>query len=258
MVVADMYRHLSDREHATYPGTVGALWAVVLTAQRTGSLLVLRPDRMFAPDREATLAGWKIANWNCDEMKGGRDGGRPHALPIPPEVLKVLERYYKESGGNSEWMFSGRDRDERISQAALNLLMYRLQGRVFDHRGKNKPDRPGKPGPKAAGKAKERVDLFEYYGIRPWTPHDVRRTLGAFLDDKRLGGAASAILGHKLPRDVMPEKERMAPVTEIHYNSSQRIGLKAEGMALWTKAILAACENERKALKRKQRPPLPI
>lgn len=257
MVVADMYRHLSDREHATYPGTVGALWAAVLTAQRTGSLLVLRPDRMFPPDRKAKLAGWKIANWNRDEMKGGKDGGRPHALPIPPEVLKVLDGYHKESGGKSEWMFSGKGRDERISQAALNLLMYRLQGRVFDHRGKNKPDRPGKPGPKAAVKAKKRVDLFEYYDIRPWTLHDVRRTLGAFLDDKRLGGAASAILGHKLPRDVMPEKERMAPVTEIHYNSSQRIALKAEGMALWTKAILSACEKERKALRRKPRPALP-
>jgi hypothetical protein len=50
----------------------------------------------------------------------------------------------------------------------------------------------------------------------------------------------------------MPERERMAPVTEIHYNSSQRIALKAEGMALWTRAILAACEKERKALRRKQ------
>ncbi|MBI5131599.1 MAG: hypothetical protein HZA66_19350 [Rhodopseudomonas palustris] len=258
MVIADMFRNLSDKEHATYSGTVGALWAAVLTAQRTGSLLVLRPDRMFAPDRKAKLPGWKIANWNRDEMKGGKDGGRPHALPVPPDVLKILDRYYKDSGGSSEWMFSGRNSEERISQAALNLLMYRLQGRVFDHRGKNKPDRPGKPGPKAASKAKTRIDLFDHYGIRPWTLHDVRRTLGSFLDDRRLGGAASAILGHKLPRDVMPEKERMAPVTEIHYNSSQRIALKAEGMALWTKAILAACEKERKALRRKPRPALPI
>jgi hypothetical protein len=153
-------------------------------------------------------------------------------------------------------MFSGRKANERVTQSALNLLMYRLQGRVFDHRSKNKPDRPGKPGPKAAKKAKERVDLFAYYRIRPWTLHDIRRTLGEFLDDKRLGGAASAILGHKLPREDMPERERMAPVTEIHYNSSQRIALKAEGMALWTQALLAACEKEKKALMRKTPSPL--
>jgi hypothetical protein len=54
----------------------------------------------------------------------------------------------------------------------------------------------------------------------------------------------------------MPERERMAPVTEIHYNSSQRIALKAEGMALWTRAVLAACEKERKARRRKVPPPL--
>ncbi|MET4788363.1 integrase [Bradyrhizobium japonicum] len=255
MVIADMFTHLSDNEHETYPGTIGALWAAGLTAQRTGSLLALRPDRLFAPEKKAKLPGWKIANWTAEEMKGGKDGGRPHALPVPPEALKVLERYYKASGGTSEWMFSGRKSNERITQSALNLLMYRLQGRVFDHRGKNKPDRPGKPGPKAAKKAKVRVDLFAYYGIRPWTLHDIRRTLGEFLDDKRLGGAASAILGHKLPRDDMPERERMAPVTEIHYNSSQRIALKAEGMALWSQALLAACEKERKALTRKPRPP---
>lgn len=258
LVIADTFRNLSDKEHATYPGTIGALWAAVLTAQRTGSLLLLRPDRLFVPDRKAKLPGWKIANWNREEMKGGKDGGKPHSLPIPPDVLAIMERYFNDSGGKSEWMFSGRDEKQRISQAALNLLMYRLQGRVADHWSKNKPDRAGKPGPKPAKKPKERVNLFEYYGIRPWTLHDVRRTLGTFLDDHRLGGAASAILGHKLPRDVMPERERMAPVTEIHYNSSQRIALKAEGMALWTKAILAACEKERKELRRKPHPPLPM
>jgi integrase len=150
MVIADMFRHLSDNEHETYPGTVGALWAAALTAQRTGSLLVLRPDRLFVPEKKAKLSGWKIANWTAEEMKGGKDGGRPHAVPVPPEALKVLERYYKASGGKSAWMFSGRKSTERITQSALNLLMYRLQGRVFDHRSKNKPDRPGKPGPKAA------------------------------------------------------------------------------------------------------------
>ncbi|MET4842665.1 integrase arm-type DNA-binding domain-containing protein [Bradyrhizobium japonicum] len=256
IVIADMFRKLSDNEHETYPGTVGALWAAALTAQRTGSLLVLRPDRLFAPEKKARLPGWKIANWSAEEMKGGKDGGRPHALPLPPDALKVLERFRRDSDQKSPWMFSGRKGSERITQSALNLLMYRLQGRVYDHRGKNKPDRPGKPGPKAAKEAKVRVDLFAYYGIRPWTLHDIRRTLGQFMDDKRLGGAASAILGHKLPRDEMPERERMAPVTEIHYNSSQRIGLKAEGMALWTRTLLAACEKERRALSRKKLPSL--
>jgi hypothetical protein len=35
-------------------------------------------------------------------------------------------------------------------------------------------------------------------------------------------------------------------VTEQHYNRSQRIGLKAEGMALWVRALVAAYEKERR------------
>jgi hypothetical protein len=46
---------------------------------------------------------------------------------------------------------------------------------------------------------------------------------------RRLGGAATAILGHKMVHDRVDERERMATVTEQHYNRSQRIGLKAEG-----------------------------
>jgi hypothetical protein len=61
-----------------------------------------------------------------------------------------------------------------------------------------------------------------------------------------LGGAATAILGHKMDHDRVDERERMATVTEQHYNLSQRIGLKAEGMALWTKTLLAAYMKERR------------
>jgi hypothetical protein len=126
-----------------------------------------------------------------------------------------------------------------------------LQGRVFDHGKKNKPNRPGKPGPKPAAHGKIRKDLFAEFDIRPWTLHDVRRSLTRFLDDRRLGGAASAILGHKLQNEKMPEEERMAEVTELHYNSSARISLKAEGMKLWVDAILDACERERVNIKKR-------
>ena len=69
-----------------------------------------------------------------------------------------------------------------------------------------------------------------------------------FLDDRRLGGAATAILGHKTAHSRTDEREKLAPVTEQHYNRSQKIDLKAEGMALWVKAVLAACEKERRKL----------
>lgn len=254
ILIAERFRHLADGEHETYPGTIGALWGIALTAQRTGGFLQLRLDRLFdPPTNERKFKGWKIANWTDEEMKGGRDGGRPHSLPLPPEALKILLGYHVESGGKSKWMFTGRDPKKHISQAALNLLMYRLQGRVYDHTVKQKPARKGKPGPKPKPK-KERPNLFEIYGIKPWTLHDARRTLTTFLDDQKLGGAASAILGHKMDHDRVDESERMASITEQHYNRSQRIGLKAEGMALWVKTLLAAYEKESRKLDRTSEP----
>ena len=91
---------------------------------------------------------------------------------------------------------------------------------------------------------KLRPDLFALYGIEAWTPHECRTTVTTFLDDKRLGGAATAILGHKMDHDRVDARERMAKVTEQHYNRSQRIALKADGMALWVKALLAAYAKE--------------
>lgn len=249
MVLADEFRHLADGEHETYSGTVCGLWMAVLLAQRTGALLMMRPDRLFAPEKALKLPGWKIANWTFEEMKGGRDGGRPHSLPVPPRALEVVERFRRQQSRKSEWIFSAKRPEDRLTQSALNNLMYRLQGRVFDHRKKLKPDRPGKPGPKPAVYGKIRRDLFAEFGVKPWTLHDVRRSLTRFLDDARLGGAASAILGHKLPQDKMPEEERMADVTEQHYNSSQRLALKAEGIKLWVDAILDACERERRKIR---------
>jgi integrase len=247
LVIADRHRNLAKGEHETYPGTVGALWGVALTGQRTGAFMVLRQDRLFDPEkRMKNLKGWKIANWTAEEMKGGRHGGRAHALPIPPEALKVLKTFHGEAGGNSPWMFPGRDPGKHITQSALNLAMYRLQGRVFDHTKKQKPDRPGKPGPKPAAK-RQRENLFKEYKIQPWTLHDVRRTMTGFLDERRLGGAASAILGHRIhDGEKIPTKERMAPVTQLHYNHSQKIKLKAQGMRLWVNALLAACARERR------------
>jgi integrase len=249
IVIAENFRNLADGEHGTYPGTIGALWGVALTAQRTGGFLQLKRDRLFDPPKtERKLKGWRVANWTEEEMKGGRDGGRPHSLPLPPEALDILNKYHVESGGKSDWMFTGRDPGKHITQAALNLLMYRLQGRVYDHTVKQTPTRRGKPGPKPKAK-KERPNLFEIYGIEPWTLHDVRRTVTTFLDDNRLGGAATAILGHKTDHDRVDERERMASVTEQHYNRSQRIGLKAEGMALWVKTLLAAYKKERQKIR---------
>ena len=250
LLIAESHRNLAKGEHETYPGTLGALWGVALTGQRTGSLLLMRRDRMFEVKKVGkSLRGWRVVNWNADEMKGGRDGGRSHSLPIPPNALSVLERFHQEAGGDSPWMFPSKDSGKPVTPSALNLLIYRLQGRVFDPAVKRKPNRPGKPGPKPSTERKIRENLFEKYGIRHWSPHDVRRTMTTFLTDHRLGGAAAAILGHKMPHEDVSEREMLAPVTELHYNLSQKIDLKAEGMKLWIDALLTAYRREARTLK---------
>jgi len=250
LLIAESHRNLAKGEHETYPGTLGALWGVALTGQRTGSLLLMRRDRMFEVKKVGkSLRGWRVVNWNADEMKGGRDGGRSHSLPIPPNALSVLERFHQEAGGDSPWMFPSKDSGKPVTPSALNLLIYRLQGRVFDPTVKRKPNRPGKPGPKPSTERKIRENLFEKYGIRHWSPHDVRRTMTTFLTDHRLGGAAAAILGHKMPHEDVSEREMLAPVTELHYNLSQKIDLKAEGMKLWIDALLTAYRREARTLK---------
>ena len=179
----------------------------------------LRLDRLFKPTKfQRNMQNWQIANWTPEEMKGGRDGGRAHSLPIPPEALKAMKHFHKEAGGDSPWMFPARTPDKHVSKSALNQLIYRLQGRVYDHTVRQKPHRKGKPGPKPRP-MKIRPNLFEQFGIRPWTPQDCRRTITTFLDDRRLGGAASAILGHKMPNSdsSLEDREKLARVTEQHY-----------------------------------------
>ncbi len=64
----------------------------------------------------------------------------------------------------------------------------------------------------------------ENWGRRSFeTPHDCRRTMTTFVVDHKLRGAATVALGHKMPHHRSDEREKLAPVTERHYNRSQNI-----------------------------------
>ncbi len=227
LALAERHRSLGQTEHATGTGTLAMLWLTVLTGQRTFQTSILRHDRLYPIDG---MPGWLSANWTGVEMKGGKSGSRPHALPLPPQALAVLERLWAELDEPSPWACPSSRGDGHAHQSAVNKLLWRLEG--LDHYG---DPRPG------------RTNLVALHGIEPWTPHDARRTLGSFLGDRRLGGAASAILSHKEAK-TENEKERVAPVTRLHYDRGQRMALKAEGIELWVAAVLEAYERERAAL----------
>ncbi|CAO4165276.1 DUF4102 domain-containing protein [Methylorubrum aminovorans] len=236
LAVAERYRSLGQTEHATGAGLLGALWAVVLTGQRTGALVTTQVGSCV-PQFSNVLPGWTAIGWPGEVMKSKL----PHALPVPPAAWAVIERYRQEDARGREapapWMFPSRRGDGHVSYLAINQLLSRLQGL---REGKAAPGKP---------------DLFAIYAIRRWTPHDVRRGIATFLGERRLGGAAAAILDHVDGR--AEERERTAAVTRLHYDRAQRMDLKAEGMALWVAAIMEAYEREREVLARVPLPPPP-
>lgn len=246
LVVAETHRTLGWTEHATGAGTLAALWAVILTAQRTGPLCGTLRERLVSdPERP----GWRVAVWTGVEMKGGRSGGRAHALPIPPEAMAAIEVYWKEAdegGEPSRFAFPSMRGDRPVSKGSINQLLRRLEGIA------NQPAiaRSGGINPKTGLPSRKkkslpaRIDLLAQYGIEPWTPHDVRRTLASFLDERRLGGAGSAILAH-ITDKTDKDAERVEKVTRLHYALGQRLPLKAEGMALWVDAVLETYRAEK-------------
>ncbi|MCE4225021.1 hypothetical protein HCU64_14775 [Methylobacterium sp. C25] len=252
---------LVEHLHATSDGkrgagavdasVVGALWATVLTAQRAGQLLRTPTGRYFiSPD---TPDGWKCLSWTPEEMKTVKGNPLPHSLPIPPETIEIIERYRSNRGARgSKWLFPSSCGEGCVSVGGLGGLLRRLQG--IRHKGKKKVPGQG-DGRKVRGKIKDGssrkvgIDLLAEHGIEPWVPHDARRSLETFLDDRRLGGAGSAILSHREHKkgdEKEHMKERALPVTRIHYSKAQKIGLKAEGIALWTRAVLDAYEVEKR------------
>lgn len=246
LVVAETHRTLGWTEHATGAGTLAALWAVVLTAQRTGPLCGTLRER-FVPDPERP--GWSVAVWTGSEMKGGRSGGRAHALPIPPAAMAVIEAYWKEyddGGEPARFAFPSLRGDGPVSKGSVNQLLRRLEGIINQpahaRSGGINPD-TGMPSRKKKS-LPARTDLLARYGIEPWTPHDVRRTLASFLDERRLGGAGSAILAHLTDKSDN-DKDKVEKVTRLHYALSQRLPLKAEGMQLWVDAVLEAYQAEK-------------
>ncbi|GJE17262.1 hypothetical protein ASF27_11890 [Methylobacterium sp. Leaf102] len=232
LAVAERYRTLGQTEHATAPGTLAMLWFTVLTGQRTGAVAeTARLDVAPIPeDAGVPGPGWRAVTWSAGVMKEDR----PFVLPLPPGAWYVIDRVLAEDPDRetNRWLFPSIRGDGHVGQGALNALLYRLRGKKVT--GSTVTARP-------------LVDYFGIHGIRPWTLHDVRRAITTFLSDHRLGGAASAILDHEAGV-TEDERDRRSAVTRLHYDRSQRIPLKSEGMALWVDAVLEAYENERAAL----------
>ncbi|KQP51102.1 hypothetical protein ASF41_13005 [Methylobacterium sp. Leaf111] len=231
LVLAERHRSLANTEQQTGVGMLAALWAVALTAQRTGALTQLRRDGVIPWEGHP---GWQVWTWTAKMMKGGKAGGRPHGLPIPPAAVEAMSRF--ETDPDSEWMFPSRAGGKRVTPVGLNQLFYRLQGKMKAGKGGAMTERAG-------------GNLLHANDIRTWTPHDTRRTIASFLLDEELGGVGSAILAHSRGKNE-PEEAKIEDITRRVYANAQRLPLKAKGMEIWVDRLLAAYERERAAMDR--------
>ncbi|CAA2155418.1 hypothetical protein MBRA_01062 [Methylobacterium brachiatum] len=238
LVIAEHHRALGGTAKRTDDSTLAALWAIVLTAQRLSALVGTRRTTTRDWDERP---GWRVWTWTAVEMKGPGGAGKkkakpkPHGLPIPPAALAALARFGVDR--SSTFLFPGRDPRRAVTASAMTGLFDRLKGKAKGAREGGLTVRP-------------EGDLMERYGIRHWTPHDVRRTLSSLLDMERLGGSGSAILAHTKARangDDGGERELPAAITLRHYIHSQRMDLKALGMDAWVAAVMEAYAREKAA-----------
>lgn len=170
-------------------------------------------------------------------------GKKTHVLPIPMRVVEHMSPLIEAAQDHgSQWAFpserGSEDNDICISRTAVRQFIVRLQGRD----------------PLMKGKDAAR-DLLAEAGVLHWTPHDLRRSITAVMDDNGIPGGASAVLAHEiklsehLGEDALTEAQReewaanrMAKITKLAYGGGTFLRLKKSAMTIWTDAVLDAWE----------------
>lgn len=225
-----------DGKHGLRDNVYAAFWWLVLTAQRTTAGLALRKVDFYPEPRDPD---YYLAAWD----EGVTKNKKTHVLPVPmravDHMLPLIEAA-KDHG--SEWVFASErgkeDKDISISRTAVRQFIVRLQGRD----------------PLMKGKEAAR-DLLAEAGVMHWTPHDLRRSITAVMDDNGIPGGASAVLAHEiklsehLGEDALTEAQReewaanrMAKITKLAYGGGTFLKLKKTAMTVWTNAVLDAWE----------------
>jgi integrase len=227
LYVAETVKKIPGRkiDKETSDTVLAAFWWIALTAQRVTAGLSLKKTNVLPwPDGPK---GWQVAFFPPDVMKGKR----PHAIPIPPRVALLFER--AAAPEESAFVFPstrGIDQKDRpLSRWSVATAIDRLRGRSADPKAGAEFDGP---------------DLLD--GIPGFSPHDLRRTFATTCGDLSVrGDAISAVLDHAESAPTGYHAPiRMAEITRIAYDYSQRLDLKRLAVEAWTDALFAACDDE--------------
>ncbi|NTI03102.1 hypothetical protein G6K88_13845 [Agrobacterium rhizogenes] len=267
MILAEEYlsKPLPGRAFSTNgvrPGSLAALWWIVLTCQRVDAGLSLLPYNVVE-DEERLGSGWLLAGWDAADQKGGKS----FVLPVPARAWNFVDSFRKKSKTTTsvDWAFPSEVKPEvHISASGTYRIVYRLAGRdkLVQEKSNKKRDRSAdKSGRKWTPPVRtERRDLLKDAGIDWWSHHDLRRTMSSFMSMRRMPGGASAILAHEVKDDTRLrasqteqqridfQKERAAKITQTAYGAeSQFIQLKSLAMQAWTDAVLDEYDGQKAA-----------
>lgn len=251
------------------PGTLSALWWLVLTAQRADAGLSLLTHNI-GPDIKRPESGWLLAAWDEKKMKAGHS----FVLPIPKRAWDHIEKFRNQNGNartikgtnfsRPTWVFpSEKNKKVHASPSGVYRIIYRLAAKdklVQEYKDK-KIVKDGKRRNRPPHRT-ERIDLLAQNNIDWFSPHDIRRSVSKFLTYEGIAGGGSAILAHEVKsEDVLSinssamerddfQREHSARITQLAYGAeSQYIKLKSQAMTLWTDAVLDEYDKQ-KGLKR--------
>jgi integrase len=178
-----------------------------------------RPD--LAVDRRICLAikfalvsmlrSVEMLHIHRDELGGSLNGKLPLVV-VPEERVKAGRDIHQplsdlaveiatEAMGNYPWMFVGRFGNAPL---ARNAMANALRG------------------------TKKSVGLCEQLGIKPFTPHDLRRSAASLMGNIKVPRSIiSLCLDHTIKSD---DHGAVSPVTGKHYDQDDRIGEKREAL----------------------------
>lgn len=167
------------------------------------------------------LRSVELLHIHRDELEGHDLASKYPQVDIPDERVKagrmirqplsdLAVEIAKEAMGNYPWMFAGRWKDEPLNRKAMACAL----------RG-NKVKRGGKVVVRSIG-------LCEQLGLRPFTPHDLRRTAASLMGSIGVPRATiSLCLDHTIKSD---DHGAVSAVTGKHYDQDPRIAEKREAL----------------------------
>ncbi|RXG91624.1 tyrosine-type recombinase/integrase [Bradyrhizobium zhanjiangense] len=170
------------------------------------------------------LRSIELLHIHRDELIGGLNCAKPLVV-IPEERVKKCREVHqplsdlavetaKEAMGNHQWLFTGRWEGEPLNRKAMACAL----------RGNTAKD----------GRVRS-VGLCAKLGIRPFTPHDLRRTAASLLGGLKVPRSIiSMCLDHTVQKD---EHGDISPVTGKHYDQDERIEEKREALQLLANEI---------------------